>query len=150
MALTDHSALDHPGLIGHLAARDQPAHLASMRRWILIVPLALSACAPDQVGQQVGQSLYDASVSTGHALATFGDRTGEALQDAGANLRNAVSPPTSYPSPAYALPPGLPPAYGQDGEAPPGSITVEPLASPGGAPDDGPSPVTPPNPPLGY
>ena len=116
-----------------------------MCRWILIVPLALSACAPDQVGQKVGQSLYDASVSTGHAVATFADRTGEALQDAGANLRNAVAPP-----PTYILPPGLPPPYAPDGEPPPGSITSEPLAPAGNAPDGEGLSATPANPPLGY
>ena len=88
-----------------------------MIRWTFLIPLALSACAPDQVGQQVGQSLYDASVTTGHAVAVIGDRTGAALQHAGANLRNAVEPP-----PVLYQPPPLSP----DGYQPPAPISVEP------------------------
>ncbi len=107
-----------------------------MTRWTFLIPLALSTCAPDQVGQQVGQSLYHASVTTGHAVAVFGDRTGAALQNAGANLRDAVDPPP----PVLYQPPPLSP----DGYQPPAPITVEPLGSPGG-------PVgTPPNQDLGY
>ncbi len=107
-----------------------------MTRWTLLILLALSACAPDQVGQQVGQSLYDASVNTGHAVAVIGDRTGAALQNAGANLRNAVDPPP----PLLYQPSPLSP----DGYQPPAPITVEPLGPPAG------SPGTPPNQDLGY
>ena len=80
-----------------------------MRRYpAWLVALSLAGCAgPDVVGQQVGQSLYNASVNTGHALAVAGDRTGSALQNAGTNLRNAVDPPP----PAYQPPPTLPPPY---------------------------------------
>ena len=105
-----------------------------MARWTILIPLTLAACAPDQVGQQVGQSLYNASVNTGHAVAELGDRTGAALQNAGANLRNAVNPP---PPAYYQPPPALP-----DGYDPPAPVTAEPL----GPPDL----VTPPNPGLGY
>ena len=109
-----------------------------MARWILAIPLALVACAPDQVGQRVGRSLYDASVNTGHALAVAGDRTGEAIEDAGAHLRHAVSPPRPLP------PLGLPPPYVPEGYAP---VTAAPLGPPGA--DDGPR-YTPANPALGY
>ena len=109
-----------------------------MARWSVLLVLALAGCAPDQVGQQVGQSLYNASVDTGHALAIVGDKTGQAFQNAGADLRNAVNPPP----PAYALPPQLPPPYVPDGYAPPAAVTAEPL---------GPAPVyTPANPAVGY
>ena len=112
-----------------------------MARWSVLLVLALAGCAsPDQVGQQVGQSLYNASVDTGHALSVAGDKTGQAIQNAGANLRNAVNPPP----PAYALPPELPPPYVPDGYAPPAPVTAEPLG-PAAAPV-----YTPPNPPLGY
>ncbi len=108
-----------------------------MTRWIVLIALALAACgSPDQVGQRVGRSLYDASVNTGHALAVVGDRTGAAIQDAGANLRNAANP--------APLPPiGLPPPYIPDGSAP---VTAEPLPPPS---YEGPRDV-PANPALGY
>ncbi len=113
-----------------------------MARWSVLLMLALAGCAsPDQVGQQVGQSLYHASVDTGHALAVVGDRTGEVIQNAGANLRNAVSPPP----PAYALPPQLPPPYVPDGYAPPAPVTAEPLSPASPAPG-----YTPPDPAVGY
>ena len=115
-----------------------------MARWTILMLLALSACAPDQVGQQVGQSLYDASVNTGHALATFGDQTGQALQDAGTNLRGTFNPP----GPGYPPPLGLPPPYVPDGYTPQDPITAEPLAPPSGAPGE--DATTPPNPALGY
>ena len=85
--------------------------------------LSLAGCAsPDVVGQRVGQSLYDASVNTGHAIAVAGDRAGYALQNAGANLRNAVNPP-----PPDEAPLALPPPYAPDGfdDRPP--VTAEPL-----------------------
>jgi hypothetical protein len=109
-----------------------------MARWTVFMMLALAGCAPpDVVGQRVGQSLYDASVNTGRALAVATDRTGQAIQDAGTNLRDAVNPP-----PVYALPPDLPPPYLPDGYAPPAPVTAEPL---------GPAPTaTPPDPALGY
>ncbi len=102
-----------------------------MARWSVLMMLALAGCSsPDAVGQRVGQSLYDASVNTGHALAVAGDRTGQAIQDVGTNLRGAVDPP-----PVYALPPQLPPPYVPDGYATPAPVTAEPL---------------PPNPSVGY
>jgi hypothetical protein len=119
---------------------------------LLAVSLALlSACAsPDAVGQRVGRSLYDASVDTGHALAVAGDRTGQAIQNAGSNLRNAVNPPL-YPPP----PPPLPPPYVPGGfdTAP---VTTAPLAPPGYGPSqydpyrDGPDDTMPANPARGY
>ncbi len=118
-----------------------------MARWCLLTMLALSACAPDRVGQDVGRSLYDASVNTGHAIATLGDRTGAALENAGASLRTRPPP--------YTAPLQLPPPYVPDGPAP---VTAEPLGPPGGAPSgapaydpyrDGPR-DTPPNPAAGY
>ena len=113
---------------------------------LLAAGLALARCAPpDVAGQQVGRSLYRASVDTGRALSTAGQRTGEVLQDAGANIRNAFSPPP--PPPAYpgydALPTSgaLPPApYTYDAPAP---ITTQPLP----APDAG---STPADPAVGY
>ena len=90
--------------------------------WLLT--LALPGCAaPDVVGQRVGQSLYDASVNTGRAIAVAGDRAGYALQNAGANLRSAVNPPP----PIDAAPLALPPPYVPDGfdSSPP--VTATPL-----------------------
>ena len=116
-----------------------------MLRWSwLTLVIGLWGCAPpDQVGQQVGQSLYDASVNTGHALAVAGDRTGAAIQNAGANLRNAVSPPPTY----YALPPpDLPPPYVPEGYSTTPPIGAEPLPPPLGDGAQG----TGPNPALGY
>ena len=72
-------------------------------RWLGLAALFLvSACAPREVGQQVGQSLYGASVRTGDAVANFSDRAGQALQNAGTNLRRSsgsapVSGPVSGP-----------------------------------------------------
>lgn len=119
-----------------------------MTRITVLIALAVTACAPDQVGQRVGQSLYDASVSTGRALSVAGDRTGQAIQSAGTNLRNAVSPPPV----AYAPPLQLPTPNVPDGYAPVAPVTAEPLGSgpPGyDAYRDGPR-DTAPNPALGY
>lgn len=101
-----------------------------LRRSLLaVMPAALAACtSPDQVGQQVGQSLYNASVSTGHAIAVVGDRTGKVLQDAGSGLRSAVNPPP--PEPVYAPPPDLPPPYVPDGFSPAPPVEAEPLPAP--------------------
>jgi hypothetical protein len=116
---------------------------------VLLAALALARCAPpDVVGQQVGRSLYDASVDTGRALSTAGQRTGEVLQDAGANISNAFSPPPPAAYPGYDA---LPPAYpGYDAQpAVPGSydapapITAAPLPPPD-------APGTPANPAVGY
>ena len=119
-----------------------------MARWSLFVLLALSACAPpDQVGQRVGQSLYNASVNTGRALSEAGDRTGQVLQTAGANLRGAVTPPP----PVYALPPELPPPYVPNGYAPPAPVTSEPLGpGPSGYDPYRDGPRDAPNPVVGY
>jgi len=71
--------------------------------WV-VVAMGLAGCAPQVVGQQVGQSLYNASVNTGNALANLGDRTGAALQNAGTNLRQSVNPPPppdDAPAPVY-------------------------------------------------
>ncbi len=110
----------------------------------------LAGCAdPQTAGQQVGQSLYNASVDTGQALATAGTRTGEAIQNAGASLRSAFSPPplavAPYPAPIdqQALPPPGPP-QGQFFQRynPPGYP-----ASTGEAGDAAPAPA---NPAMGY
>ena len=117
-----------------------------MLRWgWLALLVGLWGCAPpDEVGQQVGQSLYNASVNTGHALAVAGDRTGEAIQNAGTNLRNAVSPP---PPPLYALPPpDLPPPYVPEGYSTTAPVGAEPLPPPVDSEPPGPGP----NPALGY
>ncbi len=68
-------------------------------RWLGLAALVfVSACAPREVGQQVGQSLYGASVKTGDAVANFSDRAGQALQNAGTSLRrNSGSAPVSGP-----------------------------------------------------
>ncbi len=89
----------------------------------LLWAVLLAGCAsPDVIGQQVGQSLYNASVNTGHALAVAGDRTGSALQNAGTNLRQAVNPPP----PSYDQGPlVLPPPYVPDDRPP---VTSQPLA----------------------
>ena len=90
-----------------------------------LVPILLAGCAsPDQVGQRVGQSLYDASVNTGRAVSIAGERAGSALQHAGTNLRNAVNPP---PPPLDDAPLALPPPYMPDGfdNRPP--VTTQPL-----------------------
>ncbi len=122
-------------------------------RWLLPL-LPLAACAPDQVGQQVGRSLYDASVDTGHAIATLGDRTGAALQHAGRSLRTTVAAPADRPPPLYPL--DAPGAVTTEPLGPPGS---PPIVAPDGAPGydpyrDGPYRDglgdTPPNPALGY
>lgn len=117
-----------------------------MRRLSLLAALALSACAPDQVGEDVGRSLYGASVNTGRAIATLGDRTGAALERAGSHLR------TGSNAAPYAEPPQLPPPYLPDGYG--GAVTAEPLGPARGGPGydlyrDGPL-DTPPNPALGY
>ncbi|WP_158744394.1 hypothetical protein [Acidisphaera sp. L21] len=98
-----------------------------MRRCVVLVAGLLAGCAgPDVVGQRVGQSLYDASVNTGRALSVAGDRTGYALQNAGTNLRNAVSPP---PPVVYDRgPPALPPPYVPDGFDQRAPIQSEPLS----------------------
>ena len=131
-----------------------------MARWLVLVGLAVSACAPDQVGQQVGRSLYDASVDTGHAIATVGDRTGAALQRAGASLRGDSLRGDSLRgdslrgdgAPVYDTPPlQLPPPSGPDSLGP---ISAEPLGPPSYTPGYDYRPVgppqTPPNPTLGY
>ena len=98
-----------------------------MRRfhWLLVWPmLGVAACAPQDVGEQVGQSLYKASVGTGQAIATVGDKTGQALQNAGDSLRGTVNPPPPPTPPPFYAPPG----YSADpGYAPPGAVTQEKL-----------------------
>jgi hypothetical protein len=98
-----------------------------MRRfaWLILLPLLdVAACAPQQVGEQVGQSLYKASVGTGQAIATVGDKTGQALQNAGSSLRGTASPPQPVTPPPFYAPPG----YSADpGYAPPGAVTQEKL-----------------------
>ena len=76
-----------------------------MRHFAAFLLLAgLAGCAgPDRAGQQVGNSLYNASVSTGHALGVATDRTGQAFQNAGTGLRNAVNPPPPATGPNPAL-----------------------------------------------
>ncbi len=97
-----------------------------VRRLCLV--LLVGACAgPDDAGHQVGRALYDASVSTGHAVAVATDRTGQALQGAGTNLRRAVDPPP----PLTVAAPDLPPAYVPDGYAAPPPVETRPLAPPG-------------------
>ena len=96
-----------------------------MRPCLVLLAALLAGCAgPDEVGHRVGESLYKASVSTGRALTVAGDRTGAALQNAGANLRNAVNPPP----PIDPGPPPLPPPYVPDGFGQPAPIRSEPLA----------------------
>lgn len=92
-------------------------------RWWLVVALGLQACSPQGVGEQVGSSLYKASVDTGQAIAAVGDRTGRALQDAGGSLRggSAAAPPVT-PPPFYA-----PPGYSEQPYAPPAPVTQERL-----------------------
>ena len=100
-----------------------------MRYGCLCLVLLAGACAgPDDAGHQVGRALYDASVSTGHAVGVATDRTGQALQGAGANLRNAVSP-----SPPLAVAaPDLPPAYVPDGFPAQPPVDATPLPAPPG------------------
>ena len=95
-----------------------------LHRALWVLPLVLAGCGgPELAGQKVGQSLYDASVSTGRALAIAGDRTGHALQNAGTGLRNAVNPPVADPAPV-----ALPPPYVPDGYDSPAPVTATPLA----------------------
>ena len=89
----------------------------------LLWAVLLAGCAsPDVIGQRVGQSLYNASVNTGHALAVAGDRTGSALQNAGTNLRQAVNPPPPRYDPGPLV---LPLPYVPDDRAP---VTSQPLS----------------------
>ncbi len=89
----------------------------------LAAALLLASCAgPDDAGHAVGRALYDASVSTGHALAVATDRTGQALQGAGTGLRDAASPPP----PAPAAMPALPPPYVPDGFPPTSTTRPDP------------------------
>lgn len=132
----------------------------------LLTVSALAGCVPpDQAGQQVGRSLYGASVSTGNAISAAGDRTGAALQSAGDSIRNTFNPPPTNLLP----PPDLPPPYvapGFTGAAPQDGyangpvsggylgtpVQAAPLSQPGTALGDYAAPprATPPNPSLGY
>ena len=82
-----------------------------MARWCLLTMLALSACAPDAsgAGRRAARCMTRAS-TRGHAIATLGDRTGAALENAGASLRTRPPP--------YTAPLQLPPPYVPDGPAP--------------------------------
>jgi hypothetical protein len=93
----------------------------------MLLVLTLGACGgPDQAGQSVGTALYDASVSTGHALAVATDRTGRAFESAGSGLRNAVSPAT----PVAVTAPDLPPPYVPDSFSTAQPVTAAPLPPP--------------------